>query len=131
MGDTTYTTRRPGLSDLFVSRVESTAGGQHPVATSWQCHECALLGAPIGYTSHIEWDPAGMVAHLLAHRDEGHTVPQFAIDRLLAEVPAPSAPSVDRDRLVPRIISTDGGPVSVGDLQDKLAAMGLAIVVKP
>lgn len=42
-----------------------------------------LQGKNMG--GHEEPDAAGMVAHLLAHRDEGHTVPQDAIDRLLAE----------------------------------------------
>jgi hypothetical protein len=41
---------------------------------------------------------------------------------------SPELISAERERLVPRIISTDGGPVSVGDLQEKLAAMGFAIV---
>lgn len=52
-------------------------------SVDWVCHECALSGG----ANHKESTPPGMLAHLLAHRERGHMVPQSAMDRLASEPP--------------------------------------------
>lgn len=66
-------------SDVYVyaTAEPGDAGGRELT-----CADCALLNV----SHHHEDSAAGMVAHLLAHRDDGHHVPQSAIDRLLSEV---------------------------------------------
>jgi hypothetical protein len=67
-----------GGSDVYVyaTALPGEDGGRELI-----CADCALLNV----SHHHEDSAAGMVAHLLAHRDEGHNVPQSAIDRLLSE----------------------------------------------
>lgn len=66
-----YARKGPG-SDVYVMRV-----------SRFWCLTCSLDKEHAA--DHSEPDAASMVAHLLAHRDEGHAVPQGAIDRLLVE----------------------------------------------
>jgi hypothetical protein len=71
---------RKGLDGSEVY-VYSTALPGEAGARELVCADCSLLNV----SHHHEDSAAGMVAHLLAHRDEGHNVPQSAIDRLLGE----------------------------------------------
>lgn len=58
-------------------------GDAPPKPDVWVCHECTLRGGkPL---IHLEPSPAAMLAHLRAHRAAGHTVPEAALARLLAE----------------------------------------------
>lgn len=67
-------------SDVYVY-VSQISNGD-PV---WVCCFCRLMLADNGFDR--EWFPSEdkMVAHLLEHRAAGHTVPQYAIDRLQRE----------------------------------------------
>lgn len=61
-------------SDVYV--YESCSGG-------WECCGCIMNGN-WNYSTRQE-----IVDHLLEHRKQGHTVPQYAIDRLREEIKTP------------------------------------------
>lgn len=83
-------------SDVYV--YESTEGG-------FECCRCDLVGG-----SFVAADQAGMVAHLLAHRAAGGTVPQLALDALRAEIEQAAA-SAEADGSLPSPRETSGeGP---------------------
>lgn len=62
-------------SDVYV-----ISGFDRDYGSGWGCISCILVEE--GFFAIVE---QAMINHLLAHRNAGHTVPQEAFDRLVAE----------------------------------------------
>lgn len=69
-------------SDVYVYGTRAFNIDHKRLETLWVCQDCELKG---DNTRGVTTTATAMISHLLAHREAGHKVPEYAIERLRDE----------------------------------------------